>query len=521
MSELSIIPWPNKLVRSSGFFHVSEETIIESEPKIKDIAQILKEFILIHYDLDLLLHTDTRRVDRKNKLMLTLDPKLDRLGKEGYILQIGPGHAAIQASKKNGIFYGIQSLKQLFPMNMAPIKLPHVLIEDKPRFKWRGFMLDEGRHFFGKAVVKKLLDAMALMKLNTFHWHLTEDQGWRIEIKKYPKLIEIGSKRTGTQRNNVRSEETDGIPHEGHYTQEEIKEIVDYANERFITTVPEIEMPGHSQAALAAYPELSCTGGPHSVPTTFGIKKEVYCVGKENVIKFLKDVLKEVFELFPSEIIHLGGDEVPKDRWKGCPHCQARMQQEHLEDEDALQAHFFNEMAKFLAENGRRTIGWNVKAVSSFDLDVTCHYWYWNLLSMLKNLKKGRKYVMSRTRYTYLDHSYRLMPLKKTYNHDPVSKRLDPQYHENVLGIEAPMWTEWVRTEKRLYHQVFPRLMAIAETAWTPRSKKDFNSFQLRLKNFYKHLILLDIEPAPLNKVQPSFFQRIKKVKDVFSEWDV
>jgi hexosaminidase len=395
--------------------------------------------------------------------------------------------------------------------NFHPVtdwRIPCLVIEDWPRFRWRGFMFDEGRHFHGKQTVRQLLDLMALHKLNVFHWHLTEDQGWRIEIKKYPRLTEVGARRAGTNK-TILGKRHDGIPHGGFYTQEEIREIVAYAAERHITVVPEIEIPGHSLAALAAYPELSCTGGPFEVATHFGIFPDIYCAGKESTFTFLQDVLDEMMQLFPSPYIHIGGDEAPKKRWIACPDCQRRIREQGLEDEHALQVYITNRIGKYLESKGRRLMGWNQILEPGLSKDAVVQYWFGDQKKLVEAIKiERRKVVMSTYLDTYLDHSYSLMPLSRAYRYDPVPPGFSAEDEACILGLEFPLWTEWVPTRARLDYQAFPRLTAMAETGWTPKEQKDYTDFRKRLEGFLERLDRLGIGYAPLKDVEPGWLAK-------------
>jgi len=342
---------------------------------------------------------------------------------------------------------------------------------------------------------------MAFLKLNKFHFHLTEDQGWRVEIKKYPLLTEIGSKREGTTsqrsyRSNKKNVPLDGIPVSGFYTQQDLRELIQYATERFITIIPELDFPGHTMAALAAYPELSCTGGPFKVSTRFGIHKEVLCIGKEKVFEFTQNVLNEIIEIFPSNIIHIGGDEAPKKRWKNCLDCQARIKNEELGSVENLQVYFTNRIADYLESKGKQIIGWNEILNDKLNGNAICHYWTANLKQVLEHARLGREVVMSEMSAVYLNYPYKIIPLERSYNYEPIPNELEVKYHDKILGIEACLWTEIVKNKKTLEWQAFPRLIAIAETGWTPKNKKNFKSFQKRLETFNKRLDLFKVNYA-------------------------
>ncbi len=415
---------------------------------------------------------------------------------EGYSLVVSPDRIVISASGAAGVFYGIQSLIQLLLVSTdnrraigQAANFRCAAIEDKPRFPWRGFMLDEGRYFLGKAFVKRLLDVLAHYKFNTFHWHLTEDQGWRVAIKKYPKLVEIGSKRKGTSvHRNAPFLKIDNIPHEGHYSKDDFAEIIEYAAERFITIVPEIEMPGHSMAALAAYPEYSCTGGPFDVQPTWGIKKDVYCVGKDKTVAFLKDVLDEVMDIFPSKVIHIGGDEVPKDRWRACPDCQAKIKALNLPSEQELQVHFTNDISKYIASKGKRIMGWNEILSDNLDPSAICQHWTGPVEPIVAQLEKGRDVVGSLSQNVYVDLRYDKVPMRKCYDYDPAYPGLSEEAKSHVLGIETPLWGEVFQSDEQAFWYAFPRALAIAEAAWTAAGKKDYARFVDKVR---AHVFLL------------------------------
>ncbi len=523
---IPIIPQPVKITQKSGKFFLTEEIEIAADTELIKINEYLKKLLISSTGFDVKIVNSDQKENSKNTITLKIDKTRKRIVTGGYLLQISEKQALISAPTTAGIFYGVQSLRQLLPVEIESVKkisnvewtIPCVEIEDYPRFSWRGYMLDEGRHFLGKNIVKKMLDLMALLKMNVFHWHLTDDQGWRIEIKKHPRLTEIGSKRKETQIGGFLSKKTDGIPHGGYYTQDDIKEIITHAKERFIKVVPEIDAPGHSKAALVAYPELSCTGGPFEVPTRFGIKKDVYCIGKEKVFEFLQDVFNEIITLFPSDIIHIGGDEVPKARWKECLDCQARIKEEKLKNEKDLQVYFTNRIASYLSSHGRRTMGWNQILNDGLPKDVIGQYWMLGKKQVLKHLRQGRNMVMSKFGGVYLDYDYPRTPLKKVYKYDPVPKKLEKKYHVNILGIEAPLWTEWVRNIGELEWQTFPRLVAVAENGWTLKNEKNYRAFKNRLEILLKRLDLLEVNYADKEIIDPGFFKRLFGFYTMFKE---
>ncbi len=373
---------------------------------------------------------------------------------------------------------------------VTSLSLPQIHIVDKPRFRWRGVHLDSSRHFFPKEWVKKLIDLAAYYKLNTFHWHLTDDQGWRLEVKKYPRLTEVGAWRRETME--------DGEPYGGFYTQEDIKEVVDYARRRFITIVPEIEMPGHSLAALAAYPELSCTGGPFKVGTEWGVMNDVFCAGSEETFTFLENVLAEVSELFPGEFIHIGGDEVPKLRWKNCVRCQARIKAEGLKDESELQSYFIKRVEAFLHSRGRRLIGWDEILEGGLAPRATVMSWR-GVAGGIEAARSGHDVVMSPTSHCYFDYYQGrveepkaiggFLPIDKVYSFEPIPPGLKPEEAAHILGAQANLWTEYIATPEHAEYMLFPRLWALAEVVWSLK-EKNWADFENRLRAHYDRLAL-------------------------------
>jgi len=369
--------------------------------------------------------------------------------------------------------------------------------------------------------LKLIIDTLSFRKRNKLHIHLTEDQGWRLAIDKYPLLTEIGSKRSKTQTGGIKSflrKKYTKTPHEGFFTKVELTELIAYAQERFIEVIPEIDLPGHSMAMLAAYPHLGCTGGPYEVQTTFGIKSDVLCPGKEAVFDFLENIMDEIMSFFPSSLIHTGGDEASKKRWKNCACCQKRILEEKMLNEYELQTYFTNRLASYLIMNNHKPICWNDTLSNDLNSEIIIQYWLRKEKELLQHLETGRKVIMSHFFHTYLDYNYYITPLQKTYFYEPIPKKLGLEYHSNILGVEAPLWTEWVGTNSRLFWQLLPRLAAIAEVGWTAPEKKDYKSFKERLNPFYQRLSYKNIQGAPLNKVDPGKLKRLILPIMIFTE---
>ena len=379
-------------------------------------------------------------------------------------------------------------------------------------------MLDEARHFQGKETVFQLLDWMAQLKMNVFHWHLSDDQGWRIEIKSHPKLTTAGSVRTGTQSGGFLSRKVVPGMHQGFYTQQAIKEIVEYASDRHITIVPEFDVPGHTGAILAAYPNLGCTGGPYQVKSRWGIHKDILCAGNLDTLPFLESVFSEVLDLFPGPYIHIGGDEAPKARWRNCPKCRALAEQSGFKDVEPLQTLISNQINRFLQQHGRSMMGWNELINEDLDPQIAIQFWRGDKKALLSQIREGRKTVLSNFEAYYLDHAYVHSPLEKVYRFEPVPVGLEPEYQENILGIEAPLWTEFVPNRARLDWQVFPRLLAVAESAWTRPERKNYEKFLVRLQ---PQLVLMEqagIGYTGLAAADPGRFQRLGGVLSLFQE---
>lgn len=499
MNTISIIPKPANIVLGDGFFLINDSTkiIVANHPKtLKPIAEILATRLHTVTGSPFKLETSSKK--KYNSIILMIDEKFKHLGKEGYQLTVTEKYVTIKSSSSAGIFYGVQSLYQLLPPEIEKNEqvtgvswsIPCVTIEDKPRFTWRGMHLDVGRHFAPVSFIKKYIDLLAYYKMNTFHWHLTEDQGWRIEIKKYPKLTEIGSMRKETMG--------DSTPYGGYYKQEEIKEVVKYAKEHFINIVPEIEMPGHSLSALTAYPELSCTGGPFEVGTTWGVFEDVYCAGNEQTFKFLKDVLTEVISLFPSKFIHIGGDECPKERWKKCQKCQARIKKNKLGNENRLQSYFIQRIERFLRSRGKRLVGWDEILEGGLPSGATVMSWR-GTEGGIAAAKANHDVIMTPTSYCYFDYYQGspdsepkaiggFLPLEKVYSFEPVPNELTKKQAKHILGAQGNVWTEYMPSTKHVEYMVLPRLLAMSEVVWSEKAQRNLDNFLKRLESHYTRL---------------------------------
>ncbi len=495
---VSVIPQPLSLEMGEGSFKITEKTPIITHGTNNSNALYLQRILHAKIGQDLTIKTKGSK-----GIVLHIDTSLAiKLGDEGYRFIVNNRSVTILSSSETGIFYGIQTLRQLLPQNNTipskSLELPILSIEDQPRFSWRAFMLDESRHFHGMEQVKKLLDQMALLKMNVFHWHLTDDQGWRIEIKKYPKLTEVGAFRKDTQIEWYDSNQRSGEAHGGFYTQEQIKEIIRYASERQIKIVPEIEMPGHASAAIAAYPWLGTIGELSEVPVTFGKLPDSYNVADPKVYEFLEDVLEEVMILFPSEIIHIGGDEVKFDAWKKSDEVQNFMQKNDLKSPADLQIFFTNKISTFIDKNHNRMMGWNdilggnvhawqktedVEVNEKLAENTIIHFWKGSLDLITEAVSNGYDIVNSHHVYTYLDYKYTSIPIEKAYAFEPIPADLDANYHSRVLGCGCQMWSEWIPKVSDMDKKVFPRLAAYAEVGWTAKSRKDFAVFRLALDN--------------------------------------
>jgi hexosaminidase len=473
-ADTSIIPKPLKMqARANDYFLIGPNTEVQVASESAEVMSVAEELTARLSSVTGYPPAQTTGKAKKDVILLRITENLARAGDEGYVLDIKRNTVSVEAANPAGIFYGVQTLLQLLPPEVEgapPLKIawkiPCVKVEDRPRFSWRGAHLDVGRHFFPKEFVKKYIDLLARYKMNTFHWHLTEDQGWRIEIKKYPRLTEIGAWR--------RESMDDGIPHGGFYTQDDIREVVAYAKKRFITIVPEVEMPGHSQAALAAYPELSCSGGPFKVGTEWGIIYDVYCGGNEKTFEFLEGVLTEVIDLFPGPFVHVGGDEVPKLRWQNCAKCQERIKSEGLKSEDELQSYFIKRMERFLAGKGKRLVGWDEILEGGLAPNATVMSWR-GVAGGIEAAKSGHDVVMSPTSHCYFDYYQGLfdeprsiggfLPIDKVYSYEPVPAGLAAEEARHILGAQANVWTEYLADPSEVEYMLLPACWRSAKSS--------------------------------------------------------
>lgn len=516
-TKITVIPKPMEIRPAPGHFVVGQKTAIYAQSgrsDVKKVAKYLSEQLRPATGLSLVVLEQSKAQVPVDSFLLTTENSDSSLGDEGYELLVTKSNVVLRAQKPAGLFYGVQTLRQLLPPQIESRKkvpgvdwtIPCVEITDKPRFEWRGSLLDCCRQFMTVPFVKRYIDLLAYHKMNRFHWHLTDDPGWRIEIKKYPKLTEISAWRNsgpGYLRLPDDPPKTDEI-YGGYYTQEDIKDIVDYARSRYVIVVPEIEMPGHSSSALVAYPELSCTGGPFKVQNTMGISDDVFCPGNEKTFEFLEDVLSEVVELFPSLYIHIGGDECPKKRWEKCPKCQARIKAEGLKDEHELQSYFVKRIEKVLLSKNRRLIGWDEILEGGLAPQATVQSWR-GMKGAIEASQQGHDVVASPTSHCYFDYPYTkqqaasfpnwmsVLPTEKVYTFEPLPEDLTPAQQRHILGGEGNIWTE-VAPQEQVDSRAYPRLTALAETLWSPKELRNWDDFSDRLQSHYKRLDVLGVD---------------------------
>ena len=498
-ANYNVVPLPKSVVMAKGLpFNLTNATTIVYEgtnPEMKRNARFLSEYIQQASGIK------TAVLDKRDKkaaaIVLTIDPKV--AGAEAYRLSVNNKQVTIAASTPAGVFYGIQTLRKSLPVQTTgeAITLPAVTVADAPRFGYRGMMLDCARHFFPLSFVKKFIDILAMHTMNVFHWHLTEDQGWRLEIKSHPELTAKSSMRSGTVIGHNATVD-DSIPHGGFYTQQEAREIVEYARQRHITVIPEIDMPGHMLAALAAYPELGCTGGPYEVGHRWGVYKDVLCLGKESTYKFVQDVIDEVVEIFPAKYFHIGGDESPTVMWEKCPKCLQKAKDENT-DIKHLQQYFTNRVEKYLNSKGKSIIGWDEILEGKINQSATIMSWR-GVEPGLKAAKQGHDVIMTPSSHVYFDHYQAkdtkhepdaiggCSPVEKVYSYEPLPDTLSAEAKNRIKGVQANLWTEYIPFTTQAEYMVLPRMAALAEVQWTPVAKKNFDDFSkraLRLSDLY------------------------------------
>ncbi len=512
----ALIPLPQKLEWKDGFFEIgpaqaaSDVMKIVTDSTADETGRYLQAALEKSIGVKAAITRDTDTSAEGRKIRLTMKDALPSLGDEGYTLSVTPKEVVIRAPTPAGLFYGVQTLLELLPSqaastDKAAIRVPCVQIEDQPRFKWRGMMLDVSRHFFTKQEVEQMLDAMARYKLNSFHWHLVDDQAWRIEIKRYPKLTEMGAWRKGVgfglDPKATTAYGSDGR-YGGYYTQADIREVVAYAAARHINIVPEIEMPGHSSAALMAYPQFSCTGGPFTTDLPGGVFNGVYCAGNDGSFEFVQNILAEVFELFPGKYVHIGGDEVPTTNWTHCAKCQARMKEEGLTKEIELESYFIRRIEKFVNAHQKNLIGWSEIRDGGLAANAAVMDW---VGGAVEAAGAGHDVVMSPLNDCYFDHyqsqnhstePYAIggyLPLRQVYEFEPVPAKLPAKDQPHILGAQANVWTEYMPSLTHVEYMVFPRLCALSEVVWSPKDSRNWSDFAHRLQNHYGRLQELGI----------------------------
>lgn len=505
--NLGIIPAPLSVTALPGEFRIvpgDDVAIVYGSDPARKEAFLFRDYLSRAYGLDVPVVSERKCRAKKT---VTFTTACDISNPEGYRLTVRESGIEV-CGRDAGLFYGLQSLLQMCSTattDRERVTVPCAEIRDEPRYSYRGIMQDVGYHIYPVSFIKKQIDLLARYKMNVYHWHLTEDHGWRIEIKKYPRLTEVSAYRAQTCISNYDPElcGMDSTPYGGYYTQEEIRDIVAYAAERHVTVIPEIELPGHTLAVLAAYPELACGDdpGPFKVAESWGIYEDVFCAGKEATFRFLEDVLSEVMELFPSKYIHIGGDECPKERWKECPYCQQRIADNGLKDEFELQSYFIKRIEKFVTSRGRRIIGWDEILEGGLAPDATVMNWR-DISEGIKAAQQYHDVIMAPTEYVYFDYlqgprhaeplaiGWGFNPTERVYAYDPTPAGLTLEQQKHIIGVEAPLWTEHMDTHRKVEYMMLPRLMALAEIAWTPVEVKDSTNFlEVRLP---EHLAWLD-----------------------------
>ncbi len=525
VADFNVIPLPNQITKIEGEgFTLTKSTKIvypKNNPDVERIANFLSGYIMQSTGYRL----DTTSESQGNSIVLMSQLSADN--NEAYTIKVSPEGIVVNGATPAGTFYGVQTLRKAMPAtaDAKSIKFNNIEISDAPRFKYRGMHLDVSRHFFTADSVKRYIDLLAFHNMNRFHWHLTDDQGWRIEIKKYPELTAIGAHRDETVIGYNESNEFDGKRYGGYYTQEEITEVINYARERFITIIPEIDMPGHMLAALASYPHLGCTGEGYATATKWGVFDDVLCVGKDSVMQFVYDVLDEVTELFPSELIHIGGDECPKASWAKCPRCLAKMQELQLENDgehtalEKLQSWFMHQVEKYLAGKGRKVIGWDEILEGGIGPDAIVMSWR-GMDGGYAAVKQKHDAIMTPNSHLYFDYYQTkdtegeplafngFIPIEKVYNLNPIPDKLNQEEQKHIIGVQANLWSEYIPTFRHAEYMALPRMCALSEVQWCNHGKRDYFAFLKRLPritefferdgiNYSKHIFKIQMEITP------------------------
>lgn len=514
----NMVPKPVKAIPGNGSFSIDATSSIHTSEETAGEAALFASYLEKYYSISItvsIIRPGTRNNPITEKSILLVHEK-ERIPSSSYSLKINPSGCTI-VGDKSGIFYGLQTLQQLLPVekNIQPtLNIAAIDIDDYPRFPYRGMHLDVGRHMFSVDYIKKYIDYLAYHKFNYFHWHLTEDQGWRIEIKKFPKLTETGSCREQTLKGRYGSDKYDGTPYCGYFTQEEARAIVQYARERHITVIPEIDMPGHSLSALTSYPYLGCTKGPYKVMETWGVAHDVLCAGNDSTFAFMESVLEEIMQIFPSKYIHIGGDECPKERWKKCPDCQKKITEQQLTDEHGLQSYFIRRIEKFVNSKGRTIIGWDEILEGGLAPNAVVMSWRGEA-GGIASAKQNHFVIMTPENPLYLNHSQTknedsvtqggYNPIEHVYRYDPIPKELNEQQSGFILGAQGNMWSEYLNNEKKLEYMLFPRISALSEVLWTQPSIKDWKDFDARLPGILKRYDLWGVNYSTAHyDLQPS-----------------
>jgi hexosaminidase len=498
--SISVTPQPVYFKTGSGTFQLNNKTALVADKALFNEAKYLREQLREIYGWQ--ISTAKNKSEAKGQIVLSLKNKPG--SKEQYTLEISKERIEINAPSNAGIFYGVQTLIQLMPLQVKslPVDLTTVEIVDSPRFSYRGMHLDVARHFFSPDYIKKHIDNLARHKFNTFHWHLTDDQGWRLEIKKLPKLISVGSCRDRTLIGRFGSTIYDSVKYCGYYSQSEAKEIIKYAAARHINVIPEIDVPGHTVALLASYPELGCNNQVVKVMDTWGSSDEVICPGKESTYEIMNKIFDEVIDLFPSEYIHVGGDETRKVRWASCPHCQKRMKDNKLKDLDELQAYFIERIAKHINKRGRKVVGWDEIMEGRLTKNATVMSWRGEK-NAVTAATMGHNVIMATEGSVYLDFSQtrnedsitigQYLPVEKVYNWEPIPAGLDTDKRKHILGGQGNLWTEYIKNTRKLEYMLLPRMSALSEVLWLPAEKKNWKSFEERLPQIMKRYELMGL----------------------------